>query len=136
MKMQNFWGRRFLALIIDAITITLVLWVISAVIYPLIAATNIFTVLNYWLVLAAFIIVGYFTYMEGKDGATLGKIMMKLKVNAADGDMNYKKAFLRNLSKILWIPLVLDVILGFIFGDSNDRFLDRVSNTVVFKVED
>lgn len=134
--MQNFWGRRFLALIIDAITITLVLWVISAVIYPLIAATNIFTVLNYWLVLAAFIIVGYFTYMEGKDGATLGKIMMKLKVNAADGDMNYKKAFLRNLSKILWIPLVLDVILGFIFGDSNDRFLDRVSNTVVFKVED
>ncbi|MCE7698855.1 MAG: RDD family protein, partial [Methanobacterium paludis] len=93
MKMQNFWGRRFLALIIDAITITLVLWVISAVIYPLIAAANIFTVLNYWLVLAAFIIVGYFTYMEGKDGATLGKIMMKLKVNAADGDMNYKKAF-------------------------------------------
>ncbi|MCE7698852.1 MAG: RDD family protein [Methanobacterium paludis] len=74
--------------------------------------------------------------MEGKDGATLGKIMMKLKVNAADGDMNYKKAFLRNLSKILWIPLVLDVILGFIFGDSNDRFLDGVSNTVVFKVED
>jgi uncharacterized RDD family membrane protein YckC len=136
MKMQNFWGRRFLALIIDAIIITLVLWVISAVIYPLIAVANIFTVLNYWLVLAAFIIVGYFTYMEGKDGATLGKIMMKLKVNAADGDMSYKKAFLRNLSKILWIPLVLDVILGFIFGDSNDRFLDGVSNTVVFKVED
>ena len=134
--MQNFWGRRFLALIIDAVTVTLVLWVISAVIYPLIAVANIFTVLNYWLVLAAFIIVGYFTYLEGKDGATLGKIMMKLKVNAADGDMNYKKAFLRNLSKILWIPLVLDVILGFIFGDSNDRFLDGVSNTVVFKVED
>jgi uncharacterized RDD family membrane protein YckC len=136
MKMQNFWGRRFLALIIDAVTVTLVLWVISAVIYPLIAVANIFMVLNYWLVLAAFIIVGYFTYMEGKDGATLGKIMMKLKVNAADGDMNYKKAFLRNLSKILWIPLVLDVIFGFIFGDSNDRFLDGVSNTAVFKVED
>jgi uncharacterized RDD family membrane protein YckC len=136
MKMQNFWGRRFLALIIDAVTITLALWVISAVIYPLIAAANIFTVLNYWLVLAAFMIVGYFTYMEGKDGATLGKIMMKLKVNAADGNMNYKKAFLRNLSKILWIPLVLDVIIGFIFGDSNDRFLDGVSNTAVFKVED
>ena len=134
--MQNFWGRRFLALIIDVIIVTLTLGIISAVIYPLIAVTNLFTILNYWLVLAAFIITGYFTYMEGKDGATLGKILMKIKVNATKGDMNYKKAFLRSLSKILWIPLVLDLILGFIFGDTNDRFLDGVSKTAVFKIED
>jgi len=133
--MQNFWGRRFLALIIDVIIVTLALWIISAVIYPLIAMTNLFMVLNYWLVLAAFVIMGYFTYMEGKDGATLGKILMRIKVNATDGNMNYKKAFLRSLSKVLWIPLVLDLILGFIFGDTNDRFLDGVSKTVVFKIE-
>lgn len=134
--MQNFWGRRFLALIIDIIIVTLALWIISAVIYPLIAMTKLFMVLNYWLVLAAFIIMGYFTYMEGKDGATLGKILMRIKVNSTDGNMNYKKAFLRSLSKILWIPLVLDLILGFIFGDNNDRFLDGVSKTAVFKIED
>ncbi len=133
--MQNLWGRRFLALIIDVIIVTLALWIISAVIYPLIVVTNLFMVLNYWPVLAAFIIMGYFTYMEGKDGATLGKILMKIKVNAAEGDMNYKKAFLRSLSKILWIPLVLDLILGFIFGDNNDRFLDGFSKTTVFKID-
>jgi hypothetical protein len=51
--------------------------------------------------------------------------------------MSYKKAFIRNLSKILWLPLILDVILGFLMGDSNDRFLDKVSETyVVMDVEE
>ena len=43
--------------------------------------------------------------MEGKTSSTIGKRLFKLKVKAKDGDMNYKKAFIRNLSKILWVPL-------------------------------
>ena len=44
---------------------------------------------------------------------------------------DYKKAFIRNLSKIYYFPLIVDVILGFIFGDSNDRILDKISGTYV-----
>jgi hypothetical protein len=45
--------------------------------------------------------------------------------------VGYKKAFIRSLSKIYYFPLILDIILGFIFGDSNDRILDKISGTYV-----
>jgi uncharacterized RDD family membrane protein YckC len=130
-NMQNLWGRRFAALIIDIIILTLLMWILSAILYPLISAAGIFNFLNYWIILAALIIIVYFTYMEGKSGSTLGKRMLKLRVKALEGNLDYKKSFIRNLSKILWVPIILDLILGFALGDSNDRFLDKVSRTFV-----
>jgi uncharacterized RDD family membrane protein YckC len=134
--MENFWGQRFKALLVDIVIITLLLWIISSVIFLLMARLGIFSVLNYWIFIGAILIIVYFTYMEGKTSSTLGKRLFKLKVKAKDGDMNYKKAFIRNLSKILWLPLIVDVILGFIFVDSNDRILDEVSRTYVVNVEE
>ena len=129
--MENFWGRRFAALLVDIVIVTLLLWIISSLIFLLMAGLGIFSVLNYWIFIGAILIIVYFTYMEGKTSSTLGKRLFKLKVKAKDGDMNYKTSFIRNLSKILWVPLIVDVILGFIFVDSNDRFLDQVSGTYV-----
>jgi uncharacterized RDD family membrane protein YckC len=129
--MEYFWGRRLVALIFDGIILTLMMWILSSLIYPLIVATSTFTVLNYWLLMAALIIITYFTYMEGKNGTTLGKSLMGLRVETSTGEMNYRIAFVRNLSKILWVPLILDLILGFLFGDSNDRYLNQASNTWV-----
>jgi uncharacterized RDD family membrane protein YckC len=133
--MENFWGRRFAALLVDIVIVTLLLWIISSLIFLLMAGLGIFSVLNYWIFIGAILIIVYFTYMEGKTSSTLGKRLFKLKVKAKDGDMNYKTAFIRNLSKILWVPLIVDVILGFIFVDSNDRFLDQVSGTYVVNDE-
>jgi uncharacterized RDD family membrane protein YckC len=134
--MENFWGQRFKALLVDIIIITLILWIISSLVFLLMAGIGIFSVLNLWIFIGAILIIVYFTYMEGKTSSTLGKRLFKLKVKAKDGDMNYKKAFIRNLSKILWIPLIVDVILGFIFVDSNDRILDQVSGTYVVNAEE
>ncbi|MBZ2165643.1 RDD family protein [Methanobacterium spitsbergense] len=134
--MENFWGRRFAALLVDIVIVTLLLWIISSLIFLLMAGLGIFSVLNYWIFIGAILIIVYFTYMEGKTSTTLGKRLFKLKVKAKDGDMNYKTAFIRNLSKILWVPLIVDVILGFIFVDSNDRILDKVSGTCVVNVEE
>jgi len=130
-NMEYFWGRRFVALIFDGVILTLMMWILSSLIYPLMVATSTFTVLNYWLLMAALIIITYFTYMEGKNGTTLGKSLMGLRVETSTGEMNYRIAFVRNLSKILWFPLILDLILGFLFGDSNDRYLNQASNTWV-----
>ena len=134
--MENFWGRRFAALLVDIVIVTLLLWIISSLIFLLMAGLGIFSVLNYWIFIGAILIIAYFTYMEGKTSSTFGKRLFKLKVKAKDGDMNYKTAFIRNLSKILWVPLIVDVILGFIFVDSNDRILDKVSETYVVNVEE
>ena len=133
-NMQNLWGRRFVALIVDIIILTLFMYIITAVIFLLFAGVGIFSVLNYWIFMAAIIIIVYFTFMEGKTNSTLGKNLLKLQVMTYNGNMGYKKAFIRSLSKILYIPLIVDVLLGFIFGDSNDRILDKVSGTYVVRV--
>ena len=129
--MYNLWGKRFAALIIDFLIIILITWVFSAIVYPLIAVANIFGVLNYWLIVAALIIIAYFTYFEGKLGTTPGKNTMKIEVVADNGEMNYKKAFIRNLSKILAIPLIVDIIIEYVAGNSKLRYLDEVAGTDV-----
>jgi uncharacterized RDD family membrane protein YckC len=112
------------------------MWILSSIIFIITAGVGIFSVLNYWIFIGAVIIIVYFTYMEGKTSSTLGKRVFSLRVVSESGEMNYKKAFIRNLSKILYLPLILDVILGFLFGKSNDRFLDKVSGTYVVTVEE
>lgn len=129
--MENFWGRRFAALLVDMVIITLLLWITSSLIFILAAGLGIYTFLNYWVFIGAILIIGYFTYMEGTFSTTLGKILFKLKVKTKNGNMDYKTAFIRNLSKILWLPLIIDIILGFIFVDSNDRILNQVSETFI-----
>jgi len=129
--MQNLWGRRLLALIIDSLIILIIMSVLSAIIYPLIAVMNIYEILNYWLIVAALVIIGYFTFFEGKGGTTPGKNAMKIKAVADNGEINYQKAFIRNLSKILWIPLIVDVIAGYAAGNSKLRYLDKVAGTDV-----
>ncbi len=134
--MPGLWGKRLVALIVDFLIITLILWVVVAVIYPVIALLNIFALFNIWVPLAAIVIVVYFTYFEGKYSTTPGKNIMKLKVMATKGKMGYKKAFIRNLSKILWLPLIIDVIIGFAMGKPRERYLDRLAKTDVVKTEE
>jgi uncharacterized RDD family membrane protein YckC len=134
--MDNLWGRRFIALLVDIIILTLFMYVVSAIVFLLFAQLGIFSALNYWIIIGAIIIIAYFTFMEGMTSSTLGKKLFKLRVKAANGNMNYIKAFIRNLSKIYYFPLVVDVILGFIFVDSNDRILDKISGTYVISEND
>lgn len=116
--------------------LTLILWLLSAVIFPLLLLTNTFYIFNYWLLLAALIIIGYFTYTEGKWRETPGKRLIRIKVTALEGEMDYRKAFIRNLSKIYWLPLLFDVFIGWIIGDTKRRFLDKIANTVVVESEE
>ena len=129
--MQNLWGKRFAALVIDFLIIILVTWVLSALVYPLIAVANIFGILNYWLIVTALIVIVYFTYFEGRLGTTPGKNMMKIEVVVDNGKMNYKKAFIRNLSKILVILLIVDIIVDYAAGNSKLRYLDEIAGTDV-----
>lgn len=129
--MQNLWGKRFAALIIDFLIVILITWVFSAIVYPLIAVADAFGILNYWLIVTALIVMVYFTYFEGKKGTTPGKNVMKIEVVVDNGNMNYKKAFIRNLSKILVVPLIVDIIVDYVIGNSKLRYLDEVAGTDV-----
>ncbi len=134
--MAGLWGKRFAALVVDFIMVTLFLWVIIALLYPVIAMANLFALLNVWVPIAAVIIIVYFTYFEGKYSTTPGKNLMKLKIKALKREMNYKKAFIRSLSKILWLPLILDVIIGLFMSSPKKRLLDRLAKTEVVLLDE
>jgi uncharacterized RDD family membrane protein YckC len=134
--MPGLWKKRFMALIIDFLIITLLLWVIVAVIYPVIALLNLFALFIIWVPIAVILIIAYFTYFEGKYSTTPGKNVMKLKIRAQEGKITKRKALIRNLSKILWIPLIIDVIIGFALGKPRERYLDRLAKTEVIKTEE
>lgn len=134
--MAGLWGKRFAALVVDFIMVTLFLWVIIALLYPVIAMANLFALLNVWVPIAAVIIIVYFTYFEGRYSTTPGKNLLKLKIKALNGEMNYKKAFVRSLSKILWLPLILDVIIGLFMSIPKKRLLDRLAKTEVVGLDE
>ena len=53
--MEKLWGKRFSALLIDIVVVTLIIWILSALIYPLIAIAGLYGALNFWFVFAAII---------------------------------------------------------------------------------
>lgn len=129
--METLSKKRFWAFIIDFIFITALIWILSIIIYPLAIVTGIFSIFNYWLLLLAILIIVYFTYLEGSKGKTIGKSLMNIKVNAIEGDLSYKKTFIRNLSKILWFPVLVDLLAAYIAKSSSLRLLDKYAGTYV-----
>lgn len=134
--MESLTKKRFWAFIIDFIVITALMWIVSVVIYPVIIVTGYFTIFNYWILLLALLIICYFTYLEGHYQKTIGKSLVGIEVKAIDDDLNYKKTFIRNISKILWIPVLIDILLGKLIKNGFLRLLDKYAHTeVVFESE-
>ena len=70
--------------------------------------------------------------MESSRGSTIGKRMMKLHVVPISGAMTFDRGLKRNISKIYWVALLLDVLIGFLTeGDPRQRYLDRAAGTTV-----
>jgi uncharacterized RDD family membrane protein YckC len=129
-KKSGLWGRRIVAFIIDFLIITLIIWVIFAILYLPIAFSGAYFTLNFSIIVAGILILLYFTYLEGRYGATIGKSLMKLKVEPLKGQMHSRQILIRNLSKFLYLPLILDLIVGFAVG-AGDRYLDKLTQTTV-----
>jgi uncharacterized RDD family membrane protein YckC len=133
-QIQDHWVRRLIAFIIDAIVV--------AIVYTIIYFSILF-----WLDLFCFggafiwftggllfgiLFILYGAFMEGTRSATIGKDVMKLKVECTERPMDFVKGLVRNLSKIHYLLLILDIILTLISeGDPYQRYFDKIANTVV-----
>ncbi|MFH0815539.1 MAG: RDD family protein [Methanobacteriota archaeon] len=136
-RLQGHWLSRFIAGIIDGLLTGMV---------ALVGCIPLFIIANLalvgWLSGTIFplawglVYVAYSSVMESSRGSTLGKRMMNLRVMAIDGVMTFDKALKRNISKIYWVALLLDLIIGFFTeGDPRQRYLDRVAGTTVVFTE-
>ncbi len=77
-------------------------------------------------VFSGIILVLYFSGAESYYGKSLGKALMRLKVVSDAGERpSFFSALIRNASKIHWILLLLDVIVGLATAsDYNRKFSD------------
>jgi uncharacterized RDD family membrane protein YckC len=82
---------------------------------------------------ALVIILGYYVFLEGHFGHTVGKKIMGLQVLRTDGTkIGYKEAILRNLSKYINNLIVVDTLIMLIFFyKEKQRGLDRMADTIV-----
>ena len=80
-------------------------------------------------------VLGYFTWTEGKEGRSLGKRALELRVVRVDGrPMTCREGFIRNLVKVAPPLLVLDTLLMLVASpDRKQRLSDRIAETIVVR---
>lgn len=132
-RLQEHWIRRFVAILIDVIIIWAIVWVI----FLILSFATLFFV-SWWIswgFLPWIIILLYSSLLEGTSGATIGKKLLRLRVVPLREKLDMRKALIRNISKIFFLLLLLDVLLAFFTaGDPRQRYLDRIAETCVIDV--
>src|SRR5438876_7962109 len=146
-NVQNHWARRLIAFVIDAVIVTVVLAIIAiAVSIPFIIglsfpSTSLGTFPAWWNAwwglsfggLIPLVVFLYFFLAEGLYGKTLGKEIMGLQVQRVDGKpMDMRTSLIRNISKIYWVLLLIDVAVGVgTHGEMSQKWSDRYVGTKV-----
>ena len=134
---QRYWLNRLLALVVDALIVFIPLVIITVIIAIFVAISG-FT--PFGIIVGGVVsIVWYFLFilynmvMESTWGASLGKRFFHLKVVSRTGsNPNLGEAFVRNLSKIYWLLLLLDVIVGLAVSKSyQQKYSDKFMGTSV-----
>ncbi len=139
------WIYRLIAIIIDSIIAAIPAYIIYALaLIPLLSSTVdygfgvILSVPPWWAYLLLPLIIGivqllYFMILDTVWGGTIGKRILGLQVQTVNGGkVPFGKAFLRNISKIYGLLLLLDWLIGIVTpGDKRQKYMDRVAGTTV-----
>jgi len=144
-SVQNHWARRLIAYIIDVALVAVVLTIIAIVVsIPFLISIGFPAVGMFPVVWAAWwglwlggpislVLFLYFLLAEGLYGRTLGKEIMGLRVQRVDGKpMDMRSSLIRNISKIYWVLLLIDVAVGLgTHGEMSQKWSDRYIGTKV-----
>jgi uncharacterized RDD family membrane protein YckC len=130
------WVLRLIAYIIDSIIILIPTAIIYFIALVAIVSTGFFALFGIWLLLPlilGIIEVLYFVILDVSWGATIGKRVLGLHVQMTNGGkVTFDKAFIRNISKIYPLLLLLDWLIGILTtGDKRQKFTDRWAGTIV-----
>ena len=141
---QEYWVSKLFAFLIDAAIVYAVIGLVVAaaalpgfiegVLVPGSSPSG-FPFGAFFGTFASLVLVLYLTVTEGTYGKTIGKGVMRLQVTTdAHPSLSLGQAFLRNLSKINWVLLFLDVVVGLPVDPGYTRKLsDRFLGTSVIR---
>jgi uncharacterized RDD family membrane protein YckC len=139
---QEYWVKRLLAYVIDAVIVYAAIGlIVAATVLPAFlmdvfvpgASPQLPFLGGFLGTASSLIFVLYFTFAEATYGKTIGKRVMGLRTTTKGGGKPALGAsFLRNFSKINWVLLLLDVILGLALEVGyTKKFSDRFLGTSV-----
>lgn len=138
---QIYWVRRVIAFVIDALIVYFavgLLVILAAASLLVLSGPGVFVAIlvGVFSFLAGAILVLYFIAFEVLAGASIGKRAMGLKVVASGGRApNAVEALVRNVSKLYWLLLVLDVIVGLAVSKSyTQKYTDKLMSTSVVDI--
>src|SRR3972149_4434551 len=147
---MSIWLMRFLALLIDSI----ITYIPAYILYVVIAGI-LWPVPSYlgwywggwapwwamgllWPFIAGVIQLFYFAFLEVSWGATVGKRILGFQVQMVNGSkVTFDKAFIRNISKIYGLFLLLDWLIAVASpgSDPRQKYTDRIAGTTVVSVK-
>ena len=124
-KLQKYWVYRTLAGIVDISLIFFPTYIISLLFsMSLIPTVLIFHAIYYI----------YCSVAEGVEGRTLGKRLFNLRVVSHVGNISMRDSFGRNITKILLLFLLIDILIGLgTEGDPRQRSMDRIFDSLVIE---
>jgi uncharacterized RDD family membrane protein YckC len=137
---QRYWLNRLLALIVDGLIVFIPLLIITVIVAVFVAIGGLtpfgLVVGGALSILWYFIFILYNMVMESTYGASFGKRSFHLKVvSKAGSNPNLGEAFIRNLSKIYPLLLLLDVIVGLaVTKGYQQKYSDKFMGTSVVSV--
>jgi len=130
------WDDRFLAWLLDILLVGSVLSALgeAAGVFSLLtgslAVTSPFTGLNG---LGLFV---YWTVLEGRQGQSVGKMVMNIAVTDERGDaIDYGTAAVESFGKAFLLPI--DIIVGWLaYEDEGVRLFNKLSSTIVIETDE
>jgi uncharacterized RDD family membrane protein YckC len=135
-----FWGERFVAWLIDVVIIGGILGIINLFAFLGGLSFNLIPGWPNWIPFFSFNSNGiflflYWMFMEGSNGQSVGKMVMRLKIVHVDGTtVNMGNAAVESVGKAFLLPL--DCIVGWIlYPRSRQRLFSHISRTTVVKMD-
>ena len=139
-KAQEYWIWRAVAILVDWVAVYIVLGVLTVIVaFPsfLVGGGVLFaSVFGELALLWGVMFVLYFSVAEAKWGESLGKHIFSLRVKSkSESNPTFGEAFVRNNSKIYWLLLLLDVIVGLATSKGYEqKYSDHLMGTTVVHV--
>jgi uncharacterized RDD family membrane protein YckC len=122
MGAQEFWIRRLVALVLDAVFVSVVLFLIGLEPFS-------FRLLSI-STLGGFALFAYTVVLEYLRGQTLGKMAMGLRVMGVREKVDLSRLLIREISKVHVVLLVVDVVVGILLEkNGRQRYLEILSAT-------
>lgn len=137
---QEHWIFRLIAFIIDWIIVGIAFYVISLLAFFAVSRSlSIFGIFGFIPTLGGLgegiVLVLYFAIAETYYGRTFGKSLLHLRVVTVNGGrLDFSKSIIRNISKIYWVLLLLDILGGLLSKSRRgQKYSDIIANTNVIK---